>query len=62
MLGLRIRSHRYLTPGQIALERGGQIVWVGRLGMPIEDLNTDGATLLVSDADYDDIKKQTVER
>lgn len=54
---MRIRSHYYLVPGQIAVERRGAIVWVGRLGMIPE--YREGDTLLVSDVDYEDIKKQT---
>lgn len=52
-----IRSHFFLTPGQIALERNGQIVWVGKLGDPIED--AEFTTLLVCETDYEDIKRQS---
>lgn len=55
-----IRASTFLTPGQIALERDGQIVWVGALGAPIEDVEF--TTLLVSDADFDDIKRQNLDR
>lgn len=53
---MKIRSHFFLTPGQIALEREGKIVWVGKLGDPIED--AEFTTLLVCDTDYEDIKRQ----
>jgi hypothetical protein len=51
-----IRASKYLQPGRVALEREGKIVWVGRLGDPIEDAVCD--VMIVSEVDYQRIKRQ----
>ena len=50
-LGMKIESNTNVLPGFMALKRSGQVVWVGRLGSPIEDAVCDG--MIVSREDYD---------
>ena len=48
---LMIRSNPYLLPGQVALVKDGNVVWVGPLGAPWEDAVCD--TVVMSQRDYD---------
>lgn len=54
--GVRLARHHLLVPGQMAASRGGQIIWIGRIEQKIDG---DFDTILVSDADYEDVKRQT---
>jgi hypothetical protein len=43
-----------MLPGYCALMRAGQVIWVGKLGAPIEDVEFDG--VIVHPDDYQRIK------
>lgn len=53
-----IIENPFIPTGRVALQRKGKIVWVGPLGAPWEDADCD--TIIVSAADYAEIKLRTL--
>lgn len=48
-MSIWIKESAYLPPGQMAMERNREIVWVGPVGSPISDAEFDGLVMHPSD-------------
>ena len=53
---VRISGSNKISEGVCALVRNGKVIFVGKLGDPIEDVEFDG--LILSVADYERAKKE----
>lgn len=53
--GLKVTSSGMILTGHVALKRSGKVVWVGPIGMPLEDAVCD--EIIVSPTDYERIKE-----
>jgi len=56
MVAVKVRQSPYLLLGRVALMRNGEVVWCGLLSAPWDDVDCD--EIVVSGADYDEIKKR----
>lgn len=55
---MNIEPNNLLLPGQVVLKRGRDVVWVGPLAAPWEDVDCD--TAIVSPGDYEAILLRTL--
>jgi hypothetical protein len=52
---MRVIADKFMLEGYQALMRNGQVVWVGKIGMPIEDVEFD--TLILHPNDYERLSR-----
>lgn len=51
---MKMAAHEMMPTGYHALKRRGDLVWIGRLGAPIEDADCD--EIVLSPADYERVR------